>query len=105
MDPGTDQRTEFSGNNNCFNVSNIYNTTLLDQRPRILRWLSPLEPRERHQDVRIRRLDGVGDWLLQMSEYANWRDSEDGSEKAIFFCSGDPGVGKTYLRWGAQFSE
>lgn len=55
--------------------------------------------------MRIRRLDGVGDWLLQMSEYGNWRDSEDGSEKATFFCSGDPGVGKTYLRWGAQFSE
>ena len=63
-----------------------------------MRWLSPLEPNRRHQDVRTDRFGGVGDWLLETSEFRGWGGSEDGPDKAILFCSGNPGVGKTYLR-------
>jgi hypothetical protein len=38
-----------------------------------MRWLSPLEPNNRHQGVRTDRFDGVGDWLLETSEFREWR--------------------------------
>ena len=63
-------------------------------------WLSPLEPQIRHQDIRARRVDEVGDWLFQTEEYQNWfggiREGE--SDDAALFCYGGPGVGKTYIR-------
>ena len=79
----------------CFNNTNIYKS---DEDAQIMRWLSPLEPKHRHQSVRDDRFDGVGDWLLETSEFREWRGSEDGTDKAVLFCSGNPGVGKTYLR-------
>ena len=84
------------GYNNSFNVTNSYNT-YVDENPQILEWLSPLEPRLRHQDVRTRRLDGLGDWFLRKDEFINWRDGQDGSIMSTLFCSGAPGAGKTYL--------
>ena len=87
-----------TGHSNSFNVTNSYNTTYVDENPQILEWLSPLEPRLRHQDVRTRRLDGLGDWFLQKDEFINWRDGEGGSTMNTLFCSGAPGAGKTYLR-------
>ena len=90
-------------NVNCGNVTNSNNTVnvnkiIADENPEIMRWLSPLDPRRRHQDVRIDRLDGVGNWLLETSEFQEWRRSEGGAGGAVLFCYGDPGVGKTYLR-------
>ncbi|KAG0634721.1 hypothetical protein HOY80DRAFT_1059276 [Tuber brumale] len=86
-----------AGHRNSFNVTNSYNTTYVDEDPQILEWLSPLEPRIRHQDVRTRRLDGLGDWFLRTDEFINWRDGKDGSSTATLFCPGAPGAGKTYL--------
>ena len=86
-----------AGHNNSFNVINSHNTTYVDESAKILEWLSKLEPRLRHQDVRTRRLDGVGDWFLQKDDFINWRGGEDGSTMSTLFCSGAPGVGKTYL--------
>ena len=63
-----------------------------------MRWLSPLEPKIRHQGGRGDRFDGVGDWVLETSEFQEGRGGEGGANKAVLFCSGDPGVGKTYLR-------
>jgi len=77
-------------------VSNTFYNS--DEDAQIKRWLSPLEPHNRHQTVRNDRLDGVGDWFLETSEFREWRGSEGGVDKAVLFCSGDPGVGKTYLR-------
>jgi len=89
------------GHENSFNVTNSYNTnyntTYVDESAMILEWLSPLEPRLRHQDVRTRRLDGLGDWFLQKDDFVNWRDGMGGSSMATLFCSGAPGAGKTYL--------
>ena len=86
-----------TGYNNSFNVINSYNTTGADESDQILAWLSPLEPRQRHQDVRTRRLDGLGDWFLETYSFIKWCDSEDGSSVSALFGSGAPGAGKTYL--------
>jgi len=93
-----------SGNINSYNVTNNYgsvtsvNKVIADENPEIMRWLSPLDPGRRHQDVRTDRLDGVGNWLLETSEFREWRSSEGGADKAVLFCYGNPGVGKTYIR-------
>ena len=80
------------------NVSNNY--TLANEKSEILAWLSPLEPQRRHHDIRSRRVQEVGDWLLQTKEYRNWLDgvSEGKSGGSALFCYGGPGVDKTYIR-------
>ena len=87
------------GNANCGNINSISNTFYTsDEDAQIMHWLSPLEPNKRHQGVRADRFDGVGDWLLETSEFREWEGSEGGADEAVLFCSGNPGVGKTYLR-------
>ena len=87
---------------NSFNITDSYNTitniTYGDERAKLLDWLSPLQPRVRHNDVRDRRQDGIGEWFLQTDEFLRWRDGEGELDKATLFCSGNPGVGKTFLR-------
>jgi len=100
--------TSYSNNKNAFNNTNTFNNDIVynvnigvtDERPEILAWLSPLEPRIRHQDVRTRRADNVGEWLLQTGEFRRWCDGaqHEGSDHKILFCCVDPGVGDTYLR-------
>jgi len=95
----TQKMTNFlSNNSNSFNVS--HNVTIADTRSEILAWLSPLDPRTRHQGIQIRRVDDVGEWLLQTDGFRGWCDSsgEGGTGNATLFCYGDPGVGKTYIR-------
>ena len=82
----------YSGNIGSFNT--FY---AADEDAKIMHWLSPLETNKRHQSVRTDRFDGVGDWLLETAKFREWRESEDGADKAVLFCSGNPGVGKTYL--------
>ena len=94
----------FRENINSFNVSNVLKVsnryTTAEHRSEILTWLSPLESRIRHQDLRTRRADNVGEWLLQTDEFKRWCDASQqvGSENATLFCCGGPAVGKTYLR-------
>ena len=88
-----------SFNTNSFN--NVWNSyTVIDEESEILAWLSPLEPWIRHQDIGTRRVDEVGNWLLQTEEYRNWCGGihADKSNGSALFCYGDPGVGKTYIR-------
>jgi len=94
-----------NGNINCFNndnsVRNVWNNcTVVDEKSEILAWLSPLEPQIRHHDIRIRRVDEVGGWLMQTEEYRNWFGGmgEGNSGGSALFCYGGPGVGKTYIR-------
>jgi len=93
--------TKFGDNNaNCGNTIGSYNKTVYksDEDLQIMRWLSPLEPNNRHQGVRTDRFNSVGDWLSKTREWREWRGIDGGADKAVLFCSGNPGVGKTYLR-------
>ena len=56
-----------------------------------MRLFSPSGPKNRHQGVRTDRVDGVRGWPLETSEFREWRGSEDGADKAVLFCSGNPG--------------
>ena len=92
----------FTDNINSFIVSNSFNSTAADDESKVLAWLSPLEPQVRHQDIRNQRVGSVGDWLLETEEFRSWyHGSEKGeSDHAALFCYGDPGVGKSYIRYG-----
>jgi len=89
-----------SNNTASFNTTNNINLIVTDDQPNILAWLSPLDPKLRHQDIRDRRVEEVGEWLLQTEEFRSWHASSggDGIDDAVLFCYGDPGVGKTYVR-------
>jgi len=86
-----------SNNTNSFNVQNNYT---VDDRSPLLKWLSPLEPELRHQDIRERRVDNVGEWLLKTKEFRSWheRGGEGEGDKEVLSCYGGPGVGKTFMR-------
>ena len=75
MLPGHQQVTSNtnSSNNNNNSLNSIVNfiTGIDEEERQILQWLSPLEPRQRHQGVRTDRLDGVGNWVLKTSEFRN----------------------------------
>ena len=88
------------GNINSGNIKDSFNTIIYnsDEDAKIMRWLSPLEPSTRHQGIRTDRFEGVGEWLLETSEFQEWRGDVSGVDNAVLFCSGSPGVGKTYLR-------
>jgi len=89
------QNPSITDNINSFNYNSVINvnTGIPDEDNRIREWLSPLEPQQRHQDVRADRLDGVGDWFLETKEFLEWSSGEDGSPEKVLFCSGGPGVG------------
>jgi len=70
------------------------------ERPQILAWLSPLDPRIQHKKVQKMRADNVGHWFLETEEFRSWynRSGNSGSDGAALFCYGNSGVGKTFIR-------
>ena len=100
MSQYTIDNSTFSNNRNSFNVQNVQNNYAADDRSQLLAWLSPLEPRLRHQDIQARRIDNVGEWLMQTGEFRCWHDwSDEGKDdNAVLFGYGGPGVGKTFIR-------
>jgi len=88
----------FSHNTHSFNttISVSNNFTVADDQSNILAWLSLLDPKLRHQDIQDRRVENIGEWLLQTDEFRSWSAGE--SDDAVLFCYGGPGVGKTYIR-------
>jgi len=90
------------GSNNTYGSFNTYiNPSVADDRSNILAWISPLDPKLRHQDIRDRRVENVGGWLLETKEFRSWcaGGGRGESDNAVLFCYGGPGVGKTYLRY------
>lgn len=104
MNPSSFQNPARTGSTNYFDVPSNYNTTAADEKTQILAWLSPLEPQARHQDIRTRRLNGVGEWALRTREFLNWRNCEDSSVDPTLLFYGDPGVGKTYIRYRTKMT-
>lgn len=93
--------SNISNNTNSFNnVCNVNNFGVADERAEILAWLSILEPRIRHENIRAHRVKNVGSWLFRTAEYQNWFEGirAGESDNSALFCHGDPGVGKTYIR-------
>ena len=91
----------FNSFNNSFNTVNVSNNfTVADDRSNILAWLSPLDPKSRHQDIQDRRVENIGEWLLETEEFRSWYVGSGGdeSDNGVLFCYGNPGVGKTYIR-------
>ena len=93
-----DNSTSLSNNTNSFNIQNNY--VVADDRSPLLTWLSPLEPKLRHRDIQERRVENVGEWLFQTEEFKSWHagSGESEGDKAVLFCYGGPGVGKTFIR-------
>ena len=89
----------FSNNYNSFNTTCIH-PTVADDWANILAWLSPHDPRLRHQDIRDTRVENIGGWVLQTEEFRGWYSSNEGgeSDNAVLLCYGGPGVGKTHIR-------
>ena len=89
----------FSNNIDSLNTT-VNNFTVADDRSNILEWLSPLNPKLKHQDIRNRRVEDVGEWVFQTEEFRSWHAGSGGSQSnnAVLFCYGDPGVGKTFIR-------
>ena len=93
-----------TGNSHSFNTTNSFNNIVNyiaeedTEGRQILQWLSPLEPQQRHRGVQADRLNSVGSWVLETSDFGKWRDAEDGCVEPVLFCYGNPGVGKTYVR-------
>jgi len=92
-----------SGRIGTRNVTGSYNTIVnlapeIDDKHQILQWLSPLDPKRRHRDVQNHRIDGVGNWVLETSDFRKWSGGEDGCVEPVLFCYGNPGAGKTYVR-------
>ena len=94
----TNNMTNFSNNQNSFNVANNY--TVTDDLSQLLTWLSPLDPSLRHRDVQERRVEDVGEWLIRTEQFRRWRglSGEGGHDSPVIFCYGNPGVGKTFIR-------
>ena len=86
--------------NTNYNISVSNNFTVADDRSNILAWLSPLDPKSRHQDIRDRRVENIGEWLLRTEEFRSWQGggAEGEADNPVLFCYGDPGVGKTHIR-------
>ena len=61
----------------CLTTTNsfdkVWNScTFADDRSQLLTWLSPLEPSLRHFDIRDRRVNDIGEWLMQTEEFKRW---------------------------------
>jgi hypothetical protein len=63
----------------------------------LLKWILPLKPQKRHQDVRSKRLPHTGNWFLETESFRNWRDNANDSPD-LFGGYGIPGAGKTFIR-------
>jgi len=60
----------------AINVSN--NFTVAGDRSNILAWLSPLDPKSRHRDIQDRRVENIGEWLLETEEFRSWNSGRGG---------------------------
>ena len=89
-----------NNNNNNKIEFNEYNISIPNEKqPVPEERLSPQASRERHQAVRDKRVEGVGNWLLCDPLFCVWRASEDQTAKRVLSCHGHPGTGKTYIRY------
>ena len=68
----------------------------LEERERVLDWLSTVKHEQKHHDVRMPHVAGTGEWLLEAYQFKSWRD-EPQSCNNILWCYGIQGSGKSIL--------
>ena len=66
------------------------------EREKVLNWISTIKHEQKHHDVRMPRVDGTGEWLLQEKEFQRWRD-EPRTSNNVLWCHGIQGSGKSVL--------
>jgi len=92
-----DNSTNLSNNTNSFNVQNSY---VADDQAQPLAWLSSLKSRVQHQDIQERRVDNVGEWVMQTEGFRKWngRSGRGEDNNVVLFYYGGLGVSKTFVR-------
>ena len=69
------------------------------KRDDVLNWFSPLNHARKHDHISKPRIDGTGEWLLQMHEFKSWR-YEPQAMSNVLCCYGIQGAGKSVLVYG-----
>ena len=71
---------------------------LSQERGEVLDWISKLNYEQMHHQVRLPRVEGTGEWLLEMEEFERWRDKPN-LHSRFLCCHGIPGSGKSVLAY------
>ena len=71
---------------------------LSQERSEVLDWISLLNHEQKHHHVRLPRVEGTGEWLLEMRDFERWRDKPD-LHSRFLCCHGIPGSGKSVLAY------
>ncbi|KAL8697208.1 MAG: hypothetical protein Q9201_007243 [Fulgogasparrea decipioides] len=66
------------------------------QREKVLDWISKLKYEQKHLDIRLPRVDGTGEWLLEHPTFQRWHDQPTDQADTLW-CHGVQGSGKSIL--------
>ncbi|KAL8724912.1 MAG: hypothetical protein Q9181_006621, partial [Wetmoreana brouardii] len=66
------------------------------EEDKILDWISKLKYQQKHLDMRLPRVDGTGEWLLEHPTFQRWRD-QPSNQADTLWCHGIQGSGKSIL--------
>ncbi|KAL8897576.1 MAG: hypothetical protein Q9207_007148 [Kuettlingeria erythrocarpa] len=66
------------------------------ERREVLEWVSKVKHEDKHQEIRLPRLDGTGQWLLEDTTFQDWR-VQSSKPPNVLWCHGIPGSGKSIL--------
>ncbi|KAF8459281.1 hypothetical protein BDZ91DRAFT_685276, partial [Kalaharituber pfeilii] len=67
-------------------------------RDKYLKNLSPLQPSQRHSDMKSIRLDNTGLWIFETDAFRTWYTSQNNDlNSQILCCFGMPGAGKSVI--------
>ncbi|KAG8531312.1 uncharacterized protein KY384_002940 [Bacidia gigantensis] len=83
------KRVEAVGNR----VDDILCKQLASEDQRVLDWLSTNNAWTKHHDIADKRVEGTGQWILEMPEVIDWMEARH----RVLWWSGIPGAGKTML--------
>ena len=67
-----------------------------NEREKVLDWVCTINHEQKHHDLRLPRVDGTGEWFLDIPEYRRWRD-EPHLHSNVLWCQGIQGSGKSVL--------
>ncbi|KAL6715324.1 hypothetical protein ACLMJK_007590 [Lecanora helva] len=76
-------------------MQNLERLSMDEFSSKLLDWLSPPAPQRKHSNIRNRRLQGSGHWLLEQARFKVWL--QDWNQPRLLWCPGKPGAGKTVL--------